>query len=110
MVISQVGATTVVTQEKKSIEEFVAVFKAKYASFEQNNIIVNLFSLDKLTVQGIVPFESFSNSSKTTYHSFVIVTDKLNFDDIPAGLDVVPTLQEAYDLIEMEEIERDLGL
>ncbi len=110
MVINQVGATTVATQEKKTITEFIEAFKAEYAKFEQNNIIVNLFSLEDLKIKDILPFQGISDSHKTTYHSFVIVSNKLNFDDVPAGLDVVPTLQEAHDLIEMEEIERDLGL
>ncbi|MDH3323482.1 MAG: ribonuclease Z, partial [Flavobacteriaceae bacterium] len=42
-------------------------------------------------------------------HSFVIVSDKVNLDGIPDEIIVVPTMQEAYDVIEMEEIERDLG-
>ncbi len=109
MVINQVGSTTVATQEKKTIKEFVEAFKLEYPKFEQNNIIVNLFSLDGLKVDDILPFRSISDSHKTTYHSFVIVNGKLNFDEIPPGLDVAPTLQEAHDLIEMEEIERDLG-
>lgn len=36
------------------------------------------------------------------------MTDKISFDAVPDTLEVVPTLQEAFDLIEMEEIERDL--
>ena len=39
----------------------------------------------------------------------MIVTNTVNPDDIPEELFVVPTLQEAEDIIEMEEIERDLG-
>jgi hypothetical protein len=39
----------------------------------------------------------------------VIVTDRVDFDEMPDEIVVVPTLQEAYDIIEMEEIERDLG-
>ena len=38
--------------------------------------------------------------------SFVIVS-KISFDE---NLNIVPTLQEAFDFIEMEEIERDLGI
>ena len=36
--------------------------------------------------------------------SFVIVSNHLNMIDF----NIVPTLEEAYDLIELEEIERDL--
>jgi len=42
--------------------------------------------------------------------SFVIVYDGINFDDLPDEIIVVPSLDEAKDLIEMENIERDLGL
>ena len=34
----------------------------------------------------------------------------MNIDDIPEEMIVVPTLDEAGDIVEMEEIERDLGL
>jgi len=34
----------------------------------------------------------------------------LSYDEVPEEISVVPTLQEAKDLIEMEEIERDLGI
>ncbi|MFN3640990.1 MAG: ribonuclease Z, partial [Flavobacterium sp.] len=33
----------------------------------------------------------------------------LNYNDIPEKYNVVPSLLEAHDLIEMDEIERDLG-
>jgi hypothetical protein len=34
----------------------------------------------------------------------------LTYDQVPDGLELVPTLQEAKDVIEMEDIERDLGI
>ena len=50
-----------------------------------------------------------SNQHRHTKHSFVIVSNKIDNDNIPDELVIVPTLQEAYDIIEMEEIEKDLG-
>ena len=41
-------------------------------------------------------------------HSFVVVYEHYNPDDFPEELIACPTLQEALDIIEMEEIERDL--
>jgi len=41
--------------------------------------------------------------------SFVIVFNGINIDNIPEDIVVVPTLTEAKDIIEMENIERDLG-
>ena len=41
--------------------------------------------------------------------SLVLVADTINFNEVPAKLTVVPTILEAHDIIEMDEIERDLG-
>jgi hypothetical protein len=41
--------------------------------------------------------------------SFVLVVDNVDIDKLPLKMTVVPTLMEAHDIIEMEEIERDLG-
>ena len=49
---------------------------------------------------------TFGNSISAINGSFVIVSD-FSFDDT---LTIVPTLQEAYDYIEMEEVERQLEL
>tara|TARA_B100000902_G_C26788169_1_gene658467 strand:+ start:193 stop:492 length:300 start_codon:yes stop_codon:yes gene_type:complete len=54
--------------------------------------------LDKFTI--------FEKSISEKNGSFVIVCD-FSFDD---DLTIVPSLQEAYDYIEMEEIERQLEL
>ena len=48
----------------------------------------------------------FGKSIYKNKGSFVIVS-KISFDD---DLNIVPTLQEAFDFIEMEEIERQLEL
>ena len=42
--------------------------------------------------------------------SFVIVTGPIALKLLTDGLNVVPTLHEALDTIEIEEIERDLGI
>jgi len=51
-------------------------------------------------------FITFGNSISAVNRSFVVVCE-FSFDDT---LTIVPTLQEAYDYIEMEEIERQLEL
>ena len=50
-----------------------------------------------------------SNNHRISKHSFVVVNSALDPDIIPDEIMVVPTLLEAQDVIEMEEIERDLG-
>ena len=51
-------------------------------------------------------FITFANSVSAMNGSFVIVCD-FSFDD---ALIIVPTLQEAYDYIEMDEMARQLEL
>ena len=41
--------------------------------------------------------------------SFVLINSTLNISDFPDYLNIVPTFQEAEDVIEMEIIERELG-
>ena len=42
--------------------------------------------------------------------SFVILSEKLTYEVLPETINLCPTLDEAIDLIEFEEIQRDLGL
>ena len=51
-----------------------------------------------------------SNIHRQNGHSFVIVTNNIDIDSTPEELILVPTLTEAKDIIEMEEMERDLNL
>ena len=99
----------IITQEKVSVIELVAKLQMLYERFKNDNIIVNLTSLEKITTEDLVEFLQISNTHRNAKHSFVLVTDKADMNDVPDEIIVVPTLQEAYDIIEMEEIERDLG-
>ena len=109
MIFDKNGNTSIITQEKESIIEFVKKLEVLYERFKHNNVIVNLTTLNKVTLQDIVEFLQISNRHRKAKHSFVIVTNKINVDQTPDEIVVVPTMQEAYDVIEMEDIERDLG-
>lgn len=109
MIIDQDGTISIITQEKATITELVKKIQALYPKFKNNNIIVSLSSLNKLKLQDIVEFLELSNTHRATNHSFVIVSNKIDLDIVPDEIVVVPTIKEAYDIIEMEEMERDLG-
>ncbi len=110
MIFDKNETTTIITQEKLTVIELVKGIAQKYETLSQDNIIVNLFSLNKITAEEISEFLRISNKHKEAKHSFVIVTDKISFEEAPDEITIVPTLQEAHDIIEMEEIERDLGI
>lgn len=109
MIFDKDGNISIITQEKLSSPELVKRLNEAYHKIENDNIIVSLTSLNQIGLNEIVEFLEISNRHRSAKHSFVIVTDKVNFDDMPDEIIVVPTLKEAYDIIEMEEIERDLG-
>lgn len=109
MIFDKQGNISIITQESASIVTLTQRLTERYEKIKEDNIIVNLFSLDKISPNDLLEFLSLSRKHKEAKHSFVIVTNKLSADDIPEELMVVPTLQEAFDIIEMEEIERDLG-
>ncbi len=71
------------------------------------NFIADLSSLrndmHKLLINNFTKFEKYVSANNG---SFVIVSN-VNFDN---NLNIVPTLQEAYDFIDMEEMERQLNL
>ncbi|QFZ55582.1 ribonuclease Z [Oceanihabitans sp. IOP_32] len=109
MIIDKNGNISVITQEKASPIELVKKIQALYPKFKHDNIIVSLTALAPISTEEIAEFIEISNLHKASKHSFVLVSNKVDLDTLPDQLDVVPTLQEAYDIIEMEDIERDLG-
>ena len=109
MIFDKTGNTTVITQENETTIELVKKMEVLYERFKNNNIIICLTTLDKVSLPEIVEFLQLSNMHRKSKHSFVIVTNKADLNEMPDEIVVVPTMQEAYDIIEMEDIERDLG-
>ena len=110
MIFDKHGTTTIVFQEHISLKKFLANLNNAYPKISKDNLIINLFSFKKLSANDILEFLHISNKHRSTRRSFVLVTNKVSFDEVPEEICLVPTIQEAKDIIEMEEIERDLGL
>ncbi len=110
MIFDSDGTTTVVFQEDISLSKFLKNLNVGYPKIKNDHIIVNLFSFSKLTSDDVMEFFQLSDTHRKADKSFVLVTDKVSYDQMPDAITVVPTLQEAHDIIEMEEIERDLDL
>ena len=110
MIFAREGNTTTILQENITLREFVKNLKRAYPKLKKDHLIINLFSFAQLGTGELLEFLDLSNQHRGANKSFVLVTNKVNYDDIPDEICVVPTLQEARDIIEMEDIERDLGL
>ena len=109
MIIDRDENITLITQETATIKQLIERIESSYNKFKNDNIIVNLSSLGRLQLTDIIEFLQLSNKHRKAKHTFVIVSSNFNFDEAPDEIIIVPSLQEAYDIIEMEEMERDLG-
>ncbi|MBT8280735.1 MAG: ribonuclease Z [Muriicola sp.] len=110
MIFDKEGNRTIVYQEGISLLAFIENLNKAYEKIKNDHIVVNLFSFDKLTSNDILEFLEISRAHKKLNKSFVLVTDQLDYEDVPEEISLAPTIQEAMDIIEMEDIERDLDL
>ncbi len=110
MIFDKIGNTTIVFQENISLVEFLKNLNTAYPKIKNDHLVINLFSFSKLKAGDILEFLQLSNRHRAKKKSFVLVTEKVRYDNVPEEICVVPTIQEAHDIIEMEEIERDLDL
>jgi hypothetical protein len=100
----------VLEDEKDDIEDFASFIERQVPSkYKGQNVVLNLLKYNELELPQLLKFLKTSNLHRKTKQSFVIVNDAIDIDEVPFEMIVVPTLQEAGDIIEMEEIERDLG-
>lgn len=80
-----------------------------FDQFESDNVVIDMLEYDSLQLNQLLCFLELSNKHRSSKQSFIIVNKAIEIDRIPEELMVVPTIQEAEDVIQMEEIERDLG-
>ncbi len=109
MKVDQKGHTTILKNTQGDCTAFLEKVTAQHNSYKSQNLILDM-SMDKeVKLKQIKLFSELSKAHKKGKKSFVMVVQDINFNEVPAKLTVVPTLLEAHDIIEMEEIERDLG-
>lgn len=101
-------STTIKNTQYKTAE-FFQKLNNEYNSYKSQNLIIDLTFDREISMADIKLFLDMAKAHKKEKKSLVLVADGISFNDVPAKLNVVPTTQEAHDIIEMEEIERDLG-
>jgi hypothetical protein len=109
MLIRKIEGATIIKIVKKSVENFFADFSKKYINFKNENLIIDFSDNNGEKTENILLFLQYSKKQKDNGMSFVIVVKGIDIDSIPDELVIVPTLTEAINVIEMENIERDLG-
>ncbi len=98
-----------IENEGDDLTNFASDLTRHHSDFKDQNIVVNLKSASNVASKELLSFLELSNVHRNDNKSFVLVTDAVGIDELPEELVVVPTLQEAEDMIQMDEIQRDLG-
>jgi hypothetical protein len=109
MKVDQKGHTVTIKDTQGDFNSFLEKVTQQFKTFEKHNVIIDLSADRALTEKDLKLFMPLAKQQKKVKKSFVIVISDLDFNAISGKLLVVPSLLEARDIIEMEEIERDLG-
>ena len=109
MKVDKKGHTIIIKDTHENILNFLEHVTNEYHSFKSQNLIVDITHNKNVSLSDIKLFSELSKIHKKGKKSFVIVAYGIDFNAIPIKLIVVPSLLEAHDIIEMEELERELG-
>jgi hypothetical protein len=109
MKVEEKGHTITIKDTQGSSSAFLDKVTTEYNSFKAKNLILDLSQDSELSLNGMLAFLPLSNKHRKSKKSFVVVAPGFDYDEVPDEMVIVPTLLEAHDIIEMEEIERDLG-
>ena len=74
------------------------------------NLILDFSNNINIEIEEILLLSPQCKNHNNNNKSFVVVSSNIDIERMSNNLVVVPTFQEAIDVIEIEEIERDLGI
>jgi len=99
----------IISTGEDELTNFTSELTRDHKVMETSNIVIDLSKVRKLSNPELLAFLEISNLHLKGNKSFIIVNDALGIDELPNELVVVPTLMEAEDMIQMDEMQRDLG-
>lgn len=94
---------------ESSFDDFFQEYEKEHLNFVKNNLVIDFSSLKNINKKNISLFLSYAEIHNNNGTSFVLVCNDIEIEEFPENFNIVPTLIEAEDVIEMEEIQRDLG-
>lgn len=109
MKVTEKEGYKIFADEKDNVSQFASSLESIHPNFRDENVVIDILKYGELRLDELLQFLNLSNTHRKGKRSFVIANDAINIEKVPEELLVVPTLQEAEDIIQMEEIERDLG-
>lgn len=100
---------TLVTSDEKTFSDFIESFENEYTNLTGKNLIIVISEGFNVSNKNILLFLKYAEEHQNNGMSFVVVSKDVTIDYFPETFNIVPTLVEAEDVIEMENIQRDLG-
>lgn len=109
MKVEQKGHTTIIRDTQGNFTQFIVKLIKEHDTFKNQNLILDVTHQENIDINQLKEAKDLISMHKKTKKSIVLVAENIDFNAIPKFLIIVPSLLEAHDIIEMEEIERDLG-
>ena len=100
----------ILKDDNHDVANFANKLTKSHSEFEHSNLVIDLLDHKELTIKELLMFLEMANINIRNRRSFVIVSNSFSIDEIPEELVVVPTLQEAEDMVRMDEMERNMDL
>lgn len=98
-----------ISLNEKSFSDFYNSFLKKEKEIQGKHTVIQISNKINIKKEDFLLFLNIAEQKKENGTSFVIINNKVNVDDFPEYFNIVPTLIEAEDILEMEAIERELG-
>ena len=108
MKVIKKGNNTIIKDTTNDLSVLVTNLTQQYKTFESQNLIIDISNYKNISSKEVNTFLPLSKLHRKAKKSFVIVIEDFDFNKA-SSLTIVPSVLEAHDIIEMEEIERDLG-
>ena len=108
MKIIEIEGSKVLRDERNNFRNYLSFLQEGGKQLENENLVLDLQQVENLDTKELLNLLPYSENHKVGRKSFVVVTTDVDIEEVPEDLSIVPTLGEAVDLIQMEEIERDL--
>lgn len=99
---------TVITPKTSADQSFFEAFSLQKEKLGKEHVILDFSDNFNITLQDILLYLNIAIDARKNGTSFVIICTGVHIDEIPDEISLVPTLNEAEDILQMDEIERDL--
>ena len=109
MKVEKKGNATIIKETKEDLASFITKITNDYKTFEKENLIIDVTIYNDFSITDSNLFLPLIKMHKKSKKSLIIVHGDFDYNATSDKITIVPSLLEAHDIIEMDEIERDLG-